>query len=207
MLTETTGRTPQDLAAELEGLRGVDWASVWEGPPQGGSSAFYKWCDRYGWEPQPGDRNLVVRTRSGGRLTFESSDLWHPVNRLTYRASRLAATDPSDNAAVVDGAAQAWQQFLEAAEGVLGPAQWTGAWDAEDFPEPPERAFWGNRDFRLETRDPYRMAFWAPLGEHPGQALLVLDQAISFQAWSSDAPGASVIVLKVHAPEGSRRRR
>ncbi|MFF5934590.1 hypothetical protein [Streptomyces sp. NPDC012508] len=37
MPTETTGRTPQDLAAELASMRAVDdWPSVWSGPPQGG---------------------------------------------------------------------------------------------------------------------------------------------------------------------------
>ncbi|RZU21687.1 hypothetical protein [Streptomyces sp. BK239] len=35
MLTETTGRTAQDLAAELAALREADWASVWPGPPRG----------------------------------------------------------------------------------------------------------------------------------------------------------------------------
>ncbi|MFD3805911.1 hypothetical protein ACFWTC_20380 [Streptomyces sp. NPDC058619] len=207
MLTETSGRTAQDLAAELDGLRGVDWASVWAGPPQGGSPEFRAWCERYGWEPQTVERNLVAHSRTGGELTFEANGAWHPVYRLTYWASRLAAAEPSDNAAVLAGAAQTWAQFLEAAESVLGPALWTGAYDAEDFPEPPERAFWGNRDYRLETRDPYQMAFWAPQGEHPGQAFIVLDQAISFQTWTADAPGASVIVLKVHAPEGSKRLR
>ncbi|WP_327254237.1 hypothetical protein [Streptomyces sp. NBC_01244] len=48
MLTETSGRGAQDLAAELEGLRDVDWASVWAGTPQGGSPEFREWCERYG---------------------------------------------------------------------------------------------------------------------------------------------------------------
>ncbi|MEU6309822.1 hypothetical protein [Streptomyces sp. NPDC047014] len=207
MLTETSGRTAQDLAAELADLRGTDWSTIWPGPPQGGSPEFHAWCERHGWEPEPGSRNLVVRTRTGGELTFESNGAWRPVSRLTYWASRLVAADPSDNPAVLEGAASAWPAFLAAAESVLGPAAWHGPWDAEDFPEPPEQAFWGDRDYRLETRDPYRLAFWAPEGEHPGQAFFVLDQAVSFQTWGSGAPGSSVIVLKVHAPEGSRRRR
>ncbi|MFI8359779.1 hypothetical protein ACIGD1_06390 [Streptomyces sp. NPDC085612] len=207
MLRETSGRTAQDLAAELAGLHGIDWASVWAGPPQGGSPEFRKWCERYAWEPQNVERNLVVHSRSGGRWTFESNGNWTPVFRLTHWAWRLVAEDASENPALHDAAASAWPEFLAAAESVLGPAQWSGAWDAEDFPEPPERAFWADRDFRLETRDPHRMAFWPPRGEHPGQAFFVLDQAVSFRSWGTQEPGSSVIVLKVYAPEGSKRRR
>ncbi|MFI5544896.1 hypothetical protein ACIA6E_14125 [Streptomyces sp. NPDC051815] len=207
MLRETSGRTAQDLAAELAGLHGIDWASVWAGPPQGGSPEFRKWCERYAWEPQNVERNLVVHSRSGGRWTFESNGNWTPVFRLTHWAWRLGADEPSENPALLAGAADEWPTFLRAAESVLGPAAWNGPWDAPDFPEPPEKGLWESRDYRLETRTPYRMAFWEPTGEHPGQAVIVLVQSVSFAAWTADTPGGSRIRLTVHAPEGSRRLR
>ncbi|MFJ1731143.1 hypothetical protein [Streptomyces sp. NPDC088254] len=51
MLTETTGRTAQDLAAELAVLREADWASVWPGPPWGPERELREWCGRQRWEP------------------------------------------------------------------------------------------------------------------------------------------------------------
>ncbi|MFD8145113.1 hypothetical protein [Streptomyces sp. NPDC059708] len=205
MLTETSGRTARDLAAELEGLRGVDWASVWAGPPQGGSPACRTWCERYGWEPLTADRNLAVRSGAGGRWTFEAGGNWHPVRRLTHWAWHLNADEASENPGLLVRAADEWPEFVKAAESVLGPAVWNGAWDAPDFPEPPERGFWEDGEYRLETRTPYRMAYWKPVGEHPGQALIVLAQSVSFSAWATDTPGGSRIQLTANAPEGSRR--
>ncbi|MFD9453346.1 hypothetical protein ACFWBC_09690 [Streptomyces sp. NPDC059985] len=205
MLTETSGRNAQDLAAELEGLRGVDWASVWEGPPQGGSSECRAWCERYGWEPQTADRNLVVSSKTGGRWTFEANGNWDPVFRLTHWAWRVKAGDASENPALLTHAAEEWPEFLRSAESVVGPAAWNGSWDAQDFPEPPEQEFWPDRAYRTETRTPFRMAYWKPVGEQPGQAFIILRQSVSFTAWAADAPGTSQIRLSVHAPEGSRR--
>ncbi|MFJ3841400.1 hypothetical protein ACIPY6_38645 [Streptomyces sp. NPDC090054] len=207
MLSETSGRNAQDLAAELEGLRGVDWASIWQGPPQGGSSECRGWCERYGWEPQTADRNLVVSSKAGGRWTFEANGNWDPVFRLTHWAWRLSADEASENPGLLTRAADEWPEFLKAAENVLGPAAWNGPWDAPDFPEPPEAAFWEDREYRLETRTPYRMAYWKPVGEHPGQAVIVLVQSVSFAAWTSAMPGSSLLRLTVHATEGSRRSR
>uniref|UniRef100_A0AAU2JR52 DUF317 domain-containing protein n=1 Tax=Streptomyces sp. NBC_00049 TaxID=2903617 RepID=A0AAU2JR52_9ACTN len=205
MLTETSGRTAQDLAAELEGLRGVDWASVWAGPPQGGSVQCREWCERYGWEAQTVERNLVVHSRAGGRWTFASNGNWNPVYRVTHWARHLKVDDASENPGLLTHAADEWPAFVKAAESVLGPAAWNGSWDAPDFPEPPEPAFWEDHDYRHETRTPYRMAYWKPIGEHPGQALIVLTQSVSFGAWTTTTPGGARIKLTVHAPEGSRR--
>ncbi|MFD6877206.1 MULTISPECIES: hypothetical protein [unclassified Streptomyces] len=207
MLTETSGRNAQDLAAELEGLRGVDWASVWQGPPQGGSSECRGWCERYGWEPQTADRNLVVESRAGGEWTLEAGGNWHPVRRLTHWAWRLSADDASENPELLARAAEQWPEFVAAAESALGSAAWNGPWDASDFPEPAEPAFWEDREYRLETRNPYRMACWKPVGEHPGQALIVLQQSVSFETWTSNTAGTANLQLTVHAPEGSRRHR
>ncbi|WP_405976910.1 hypothetical protein [Streptomyces sp. NBC_00158] len=204
MLTES-GRTAQDLAAELAGLRGVDWASVWEGPPQGGSSECRTWCERNGWEPQTADRNLVVHSNAGGRWKLEANGNWHPVESLTHWAWHVGAADAAENPEVLAHAARVWPEFLMAAEGVLGPAAWSGPWDAQDFPEPPVTGFWPGRDYRLKTRTPYRMAFWQPTGGHPGQPWIVLVQSVSFAAWSSDTPGGSRLRLSVDAPEGAGR--
>ncbi|MGW7361919.1 hypothetical protein ACWGI8_00465 [Streptomyces sp. NPDC054841] len=207
MPTEKTGRTAQDLAAELTGLQGVDWASVWAGPPQGGSPEFRDWCGRYGWEPRTVERNLEVRTRTGGEMTFWSNGAWTPVDGLTHYASRLRASAATENSDVVSRADAAWPEYLRAAEGAMGPAVWSGVWDAPDFPEPPEPRFWRGRESRLQTRSPYRLAFWKPVGDPPGQAFFVLVQSVSFPTWTTDMPGSATIALDVFAPEGSRRRR
>lgn len=207
MPTEKTGRTAQDLAAELAGLQGVDWASVWAGPPQGGSAEFRAWCGRYGWEPQTVEGNLDVLTGAGGQLTLWSDGMWHPVHRLAHYALSLRASSPAENAEVVELADAAWPEYLSAAESVMGPAVWSGTWDAPDFPESPEPRFWRSKDARLRTRSPYRLAYWKPVGDTPGQAFFVLKQSVSFPTWTTDMPGSSTITLNVDAPEGSRRRR
>ncbi|MGW7313856.1 hypothetical protein [Streptomyces sp. NPDC054865] len=207
MLTETSGRNAEDLAAELEGLRGVDWASVWQGPPQDGSSECRAWCGRYGWEPQTADRNLVLHSRAGGEWTLESNGNRHPVESLTHWAWHAETTEAVENARVLAQVDEVWPEFLKAAEGVLGPAAWSGPWDAHDFPEPPVRGFWPGRDHGLKTRTPYRMAFWTPTGQQPGDPCLVLAQSVSFATWTTDTPGSSRIRLGVNAPEGSRRHR
>ncbi|MGW0364347.1 hypothetical protein [Streptomyces sp. NPDC002990] len=207
MLTETTGRTAQDLAAELAGLRAVDWASVWAGPPQGGSPEFRKWCERYGWEPQTVERNLVVHTRAGGEWTFEANGNWHPVESLTHWAWHLETHEAAENAGLLAHAAEVWPQFLKAAQDVLGSAVWNGPWDAPDFPEPPVKGFWPGQAYRLKTRTPYRMAVWQPTAQHPDQPCIVLVQSVSFAAWTADTPGSSRIRLSVNAPEASRKHR
>ncbi|MFF5933265.1 hypothetical protein [Streptomyces sp. NPDC012508] len=207
MLTENTERTAENLAAELAGLRGVDWGSVWLGPPQGGSVAFREWCGRYGWDPQTVERNLEVHTRTGGEFTFWSNGLWTPVDTVTHYASRLRASAPTDNPDVITRAEAAWPEYLHAAESVLGPAEWSGSWDAPDFPEPPEPRFWREREARLRRRSPYRLAVWQPVGDPPNQAFFALSQSVSFPTWTTDMPGSSTIALDIYAPAGSRRQR
>ncbi|MEV5873605.1 hypothetical protein AB0L75_05085 [Streptomyces sp. NPDC052101] len=206
MLTETTGRTPQDLATELATLREVDWASVWAGPPQSGSE-LREWCGRYGWEPLTFDRQLRVRTTSGGELSFGNTTTYgSPLVRASLLACwRVTASGPQDNGAVLAAASEAWPVHLQAAVSAMGAPVWHGQWDAEDFPEPSDPAFWEARESRLANRSPFRMAYWAPVGEAPGQAVYVLDQSVSFPTWTEDLPGGSMISLAVYPPEGSRR--
>ncbi|MEU4931449.1 hypothetical protein AB0G54_33910 [Streptomyces yokosukanensis] len=202
MLTEKTGRTPQDLATELAALVGLDWPWVWAGPPQGGSPAFGEWCARYGWQPQNVEGNLAVRTGTGGRLRFGSGGNWNPVTDVDTVVWDLAAATAADNEQVISAAADAWPRYLDAAAGVLGAPRWTGAWDDPDFPEPPHESYWPSRDFRLRTRRPYRFAYWQPAADGPERPYVVLDQSVSFPTWGEAAPGGSMIWLTAFRPVG-----
>ncbi|WP_137993564.1 hypothetical protein [Streptomyces vilmorinianum] len=203
MLTETTGRTPQDLAAELANMRAVDdWPSVWSGPPQGGSDEFNEWCGRYGWEPLTFDRQLRVRTPGGGRWTFydRMGGMWSPLVTLRHYTWQLRAGAATENGAVFDTAAETWPAYLKAAEGVFGAPTWTGPWDAADFPEPPHPRCWNDREERVLNREPYRFAYWAPESGVPGQPFIMLSQTIAFPTWTTDMPGGSAISLRVVPP-------
>ncbi|AOR33072.1 hypothetical protein BFF78_20180 [Streptomyces fodineus] len=196
MLTETTGRTPQDLATELAVLRDADWASVWAGPPMP-EPELREWCGRYGWEPLTFDRQLVVRGRSGGELTLSSNGQWSPVSSVRYDAWDVRAGEAADNGTVLSSADEAWPGYLDAAVSALGAPVWAGSWDAEDFPEPPTPAFWRGRESRLSKRSPYRLAYWAP--RSADGAAFVLDQSVSFPTWTQDLPGGSMICLTARA--------
>ncbi|MCX4527032.1 MULTISPECIES: hypothetical protein [unclassified Streptomyces] len=203
MLTETTGRTPQDLAAELANLRAVDdWPSVWSGPPEGGSGEFTEWCGRYGWEPLTFDRQLRLRTPGGGSWTFfdRVGGQWSPLASLVHWAWQPKADAAAENSAVFDTAAATWPAYLRAAEGVLGTPTWTGAWDAADFPEPPHPSYWSDREERVLDREPYRFAYWAPGSGVPGLPFIVLTQSVTFPTWTTDMPGGSAISLEVYPP-------
>ncbi|MET9605161.1 hypothetical protein ABZZ17_08840 [Streptomyces sp. NPDC006512] len=204
MLTETTGRTPQDLAAELTGLRAVDdWPSVWSGPPQGGTPEFYAWCERYGWEPQTTERSLWVRTRSGGDWTLFPvlGGDWSPLASLRHQGWHLTAGSGEENPDVHTAAAETWSTYLEAAEAALGSPTWSGQWDSPDFPEPPHPAYWRDREERALSRNPFRFAYWAPETAVPGQPCITLSQSVSFQTWTTDGgPGASAVSVDVYAP-------
>ncbi|WP_405980010.1 hypothetical protein [Streptomyces sp. NBC_00158] len=203
MLTETTGRTPQDLTAELTDLAAVDdWPSVWAGPPQGGTREFDEWCRRYGWEPQTTERSLWLRTRSGGDWTSYAvwgSD-WSPLASLSHQGWNVAAGSGKENPDVHAAAAEAWPAHLKAAESALGAPTWSGQWDSPDFPEPPHPTYWRDREERELSRNPFRLAYWAPNAGVPGQPYIVLTQSVSFQSWTTDHPGGSAITLSAYAP-------
>lgn len=205
MLTETTGRTAQDLATELAALWEADWASVRPGPPWGPERELREWCGRQGWEPLTFDRQLVVRGPSGNELTLYSNGHWAPVFSVGHRAWHVKADAVDANGAVLAAADEQWPAYVAAAAGVLGAPVWTGAWDAEDFPEPPDPAFWEDRESRLRRRGPYRMAHWTTGGRDGAGAVFVLDQSVSFPTWTRDQPGGSMISLSVYPAAGERR--
>jgi hypothetical protein len=200
MLTEKTGRTPQDLAAELAGLRGIDWPWVWAGPPQGGSPQFREWCARYGWEPRNAEGNLDVRTSTGGELTFGAGGAWNPVDRVDYLAWDLGATTAAANPQVLTTATEAWSAYLGAAESVLGTPTWAGQWDSPEFPDAPHESAWGGQEFRLRTRSPYQVAYWASATGRPGEVAFVLEQTVTFPTWTDNLAGGSAIGFVAYRP-------
>ncbi|MEU6309818.1 hypothetical protein [Streptomyces sp. NPDC047014] len=188
--------------AELANMRAVDdWPSVWSGPPEGGSWEFREWCSRYGWEPLTFDRQLRVRTPGGGKWTFyDRAALWGPLIALRHYAWQMRADSAAENSAVFGAVEETWPAFLDAAVGVLGAPTWTGAWDAPDFPEPPQHWYWNGRDERALNREPYRFAYWAPDPGIPGQPFIVLQQTVTFFTWASERPGGSAVSLGVFPP-------
>ncbi|MEU6945809.1 hypothetical protein ABZ957_11360 [Streptomyces sp. NPDC046316] len=202
MLTETTGRTPQDLVAELKDELAVDWLQAWRGLPQLGGREFGDLFASYGWEydiPVHERESMVVRTRTGAHLTIGMGALFG-IRSVGHYASHLKAGDPSENGAVLTRAAEDWPTYLNAVQSVLGAPTWTGPWDAPDFPEPPHRSYWPGRRFRLESRRPYQFAHWAPAGDARGRPHVVLSQSVSFPTWTTTAPGGSRLHLELWAP-------
>ncbi|MFE5631551.1 hypothetical protein [Streptomyces sp. NPDC056543] len=201
MLTETTGRTPQDLVAELKDELAVDWPSAWQGLPQLGGPEFRKLFDAHGWEyevPVHERESLAVRTRTGAHLTIGLGPLWG-IENVSHDAWHVKGDEPSENGAVLARAVEDWPVYLKAVESVLGAPAWTGPWDAADFPEPPHPSYWPDRSFRLESRRPYRLAHWVPAGDAQGRPHIVLTQSASFPTWTTTAPGGSLIRLELHA--------
>ncbi|WP_240110884.1 hypothetical protein [Streptomyces sp. MUM 203J] len=202
-MTETTGRTPRDLAVEVEGLLRVDWASVWPGLPEPGTPEFRRLCERYGWEPETPFHergSMDVHTRTGAKLAISMESSWGQVRSLDHYAWHVKAGDASENGAVLARAAETWPVYLKAVEEVLGAPTWTGPWNAEDFPEPLHPAYWPDKAFRLESRRPYEFAYWQPSREVPGRPYITLSQSVSFPTWTATAPGGSRLYLELWAP-------
>ncbi|MGW6565429.1 hypothetical protein [Streptomyces sp. NPDC054975] len=203
MLTETTGRTPQDLVAELKDELAVDWLQAWQGLPQPGGAELQRLCEGYGWKTSPpiDERvSMTVQTRTGASLTIDMGSDWGHVRKVSHYAWHVRAGDPSENGDVIARAAEDWPEYLRAVESVLGAPTWTGPWDAADFPEPPHPSYWPDQAFRLESRRPYRFAHWAPVGDSQGRPHIVLSQSVSFPTWTTTAPGGSRLRLDLWAP-------
>ncbi|MFJ8507688.1 hypothetical protein [Streptomyces avermitilis] len=175
MPTTEIEESPQQLAAELAGLRHVDWPAVWAGPPNPGQ-ALDDWCALFGWKPLAQDRVLAVRTPTGGRLSITpvTEGGWSPVKSLGWTAWHLRADASDENDRVLELAAAAWPAYEAAAREVLGEPEFSGAWDSPDFPEPPAGAHWlPSRERRLRTRNPHRFAVWRGAG--PEEPVIVME--------------------------------
>lgn len=155
-------RAPQELVTELRGLVNVDWPTVWAGPPYPGRG-LEMWCGQFGWTPLSFERVLQVRTDTGGEFTLNNlGGTWAPVTHLSHWLWGAHSTTVEDNPALLAEAAHVWQVYVTAASSVLGEPTWEGAWDAEDFPEDLSGYDTGSRAYRLEQRNPYRLAYWMP---------------------------------------------
>ncbi|MEC4018254.1 hypothetical protein [Streptomyces sp. H27-D2] len=200
MPTALTNRAPQDLAAVLSTLIAVDWPTMWS-PPRPGEQ-LTSWCARYGWTPQPSDRELAVAAADGARFSFYATPggTWAPVTLISHVAWEIEADAPAENNAVLAHAAQVWPDFLNAARGVLGEPAWSGAWNSPGFPGFPDtaHAYWPTPDFRMREQDPHRMAYWRPAD--PTLPTLVLTVNVAFTASRPQEPGGAGLTLSVFSP-------
>ncbi|MFF9911908.1 hypothetical protein [Streptomyces sp. NPDC013457] len=108
-----TGRTPQDLAAELRDALAVERLPAWQGLPQLGGPEFRRLFDTYGWEyevPVHERESLTVRTRTGVHLTIGLGTL-RGVQSVSHYAWHVKAGDPSQKSAVLTRAAEAWSRL------------------------------------------------------------------------------------------------
>ncbi|MFJ3581235.1 hypothetical protein ACIPPS_03210 [Streptomyces sp. NPDC090127] len=205
MPTETTGRTPHDLAAELTAELAVDWPRLWRGLPQLGGPEFRTLFESCGWEYEVPvhERGAVsVRTPTDAHLTV-FMDGRHRVEVARHYACQVMADDPAENAAVLARAAQDWPDHLKAVESVLGPPTWTGPWDAADFPEPPHPSYWPDGAYRLENRSPEALAYWEPAGGAEGRPWVLLEQSVSRPTRTTTRPGSFLVTLDLWAPPES----
>ncbi|WKV72683.1 hypothetical protein AW27_014805 [Streptomyces sp. PCS3-D2] len=158
-------RTPQELATELRGLAGVDWETVWNGPPLPGKG-LDMWCAQFGWTPTQFEYVLNVRTDTGGELVLNATGgSWAPVRSVSHGVwGAVSVNGPEHNAEVLAEADRAWPLYRDAVSSVLSEPAWEGAWDSDSFPqELGEYAIPQQRD-RIEDKDPYHMAYWALAG-------------------------------------------
>jgi hypothetical protein len=136
------------------------------------------WCAQFAWTPLSFERVLEVRTDTGGRLTLNNlAGSWAPVTHVTHWLWGAGAETAEDNPTVLAEAARVWPVYAAAACSVLGEPTWEGAWDAEDFPERLGGYDTGDRDYRFEQQDPYRLAYWMP--EKPTAPLVVLEMSLA----------------------------
>ncbi len=173
MPTYEIEESPQHLAQELTGLGHVDWPAVWAGPPTPGR-ALDDWCALFGWKPLPEDRVLAVRTATGGRLSLTPvvEGGWSPVRSLGWTTWHLRAESSGENDSVLEEAANVWPHYEAAARDVLGAPEFSGGWDAPDFPESRSHRL-PSRERRLRNRNPYRLAVWR--GASPEEPVIMLE--------------------------------
>lgn len=120
--------TPQELAAELTVLTGVDWRKVWPGAG-GGYEPDPAWLAQFNWEVvnfqwRTNDWGpITVQTRTGKRH-YLSTTTSHSME-YAYASHRLwTGSAPDKREKVHDReaaeAAAAWEEYVASAQGVLG---------------------------------------------------------------------------------------
>ncbi|MET8027865.1 hypothetical protein [Streptomyces avermitilis] len=194
----TADRTPEQLVAELEQLVGVDWPTVWRGVPEDTGKRTY-WCAGFGWRPLWTEAGLRVRTALGGRLYLAFAAAGRPVTRVEHTVWAARARDVDENRRVADLAAARWDAHLTALRGLMGNPTWHGTWDTPDFPELPGRGPWYSPAWRLEHRDPYRLAVWR--FRTPGAPLIELKMTLGLGSETAPAVADARIALSCHDPQ------
>ncbi|WKV72678.1 hypothetical protein AW27_014780 [Streptomyces sp. PCS3-D2] len=190
------GRTPQELATELRGLAGVDWETVWNGPPLPGKG-LDMWCAQFGWTPTQFEYVLNVRTDTGGDWVLEAlGGSWAPVQEVSHWVWGGAATTPEGNPQLLDEAERVWPLYRDAASSVLGEPAWDGAWDSDSFPDELGKYAVPNPEVRRREKRPYRIAYWELAASAGVLASLTVTPALG-TADGSDA-GAVNMRLRIY---------
>ncbi|MEU0055865.1 hypothetical protein [Streptomyces sp. NPDC006334] len=191
----TADRSPDRLVAELERLIGVDWPTVWAGVPED-EEKRERWCAGFGWRPLWFQGGLRVRTAEGGRLHLASSAPGSPVTRVEHTAWSARARGADENERVTELAEARWASYLDALRGFMGAPRWNGTWNAPDFPELPGRGPWYSPQWRLEHRDPHRVAVWS--FRTPEAPVIELQMTLGTGSEAEPAPADARIGLNCH---------
>ncbi|MGW2489406.1 hypothetical protein ACWCV9_19630 [Streptomyces sp. NPDC001606] len=193
----TADRSPEQLVAELGRLVEVDWPAVWAGVPEE-VDRLTLWCAGLGWRPLWFQAGQWVRTAGGGRLRLATTAPGRPVTRAehTVWAARARHTDENDRVAAL--ALDRFTAHLAALRSVMGePAQDAG-WADTDFPELPGRGPWYSPEWRLEHRDPHRVAVWR--FRTPGAPVFELKLDLGLGSPTVPAAADARIGLTCHSP-------
>ncbi|MFF3016569.1 hypothetical protein [Streptomyces sp. NPDC057939] len=189
-------RTPQELITELRGLAGVDWETVWNGPPLPGQG-LDMWCAQFGWTPTQFEYVLNVVSDTGGVLTLNAlGGSWAPVQSLSHWVWGCAAQSPEGNPQVLAEAARVWPLYVTAVCSALGEPAWEGAWDSSAFPTELGPHAVPKLETRLRQKRPYRIAYWEPAA--PGGALTSLYVAPAMGTADGSRTGVVNMSLKVY---------
>lgn len=193
----TADRSPDQLVAELERLIGVDWPTVWAGVPRD-EERRAMWCEGFGWRPLWVEAGLRVRTELGGRLHLVSEAPGRPVTRIDHTVWSARARGTDENARVTDLAETRWTACLTALRTLLGNPSWSGTWQTPGFPELPGRAAWYSPQWRLDHRDPHRIAVWRY--RTPGAPVIEVKATLGAGTDDRPAPADARIGFSCHGP-------
>lgn len=200
----TADRSPDQLAAELERLIGVDWPTVWAGVPVDAEKRE-RWCAGFGWRPLWDEAGLRVRTDLGGRLHLVSEAPGRPVTRIDHTVWSARARDTDESARVTELAEARWTACLTALRGLLGNPSWNGTWDTPGFPELPWSGAWPDASWRADHQDPYRVSVWR--FRVPQAPVFELRMTRGATARNRPVPANARIGLACHDPDHVESRR